>query len=70
MAAANWLPGSVERVFGIEGESGHLLQRLAIKEAVAIRAVVPPRTVEWDGVCARSSASGRTRLSSVICEIA
>jgi 3-hydroxymyristoyl/3-hydroxydecanoyl-(acyl carrier protein) dehydratase len=55
VAAANWLPGSVEHVFGLEGESERLLERIVVKEAVAVQAVVPPRTVEWDGRVARSS---------------
>lgn len=61
--AANWLPGSVERVFGVPAGAPDLLVQTAAKEALAQRTAVHPKEFEFEGDGAVSSRLPYSRFT-------
>jgi hypothetical protein len=67
IASVNWLPGTVEHIYGISGSVDELLVQIAVLEHIAEEWKVHPSCVEWNS--ARSTvylASNRSQSQRVI----
>lgn len=57
VAASNWLPGTLEAIYGVSGSHSHMARAIAAKEHAAERLGVHPGWIELDGDIARCAVA-------------
>lgn len=60
--ASNWLPGTLETVYGVSGTAAEMARAIVVKEHVAARAGVHPETVTVEGDAATCAVLPGTRF--------
>lgn len=63
VAASNWLPGTLETIYGVSGSYSDMARAIAAKDHAATRLGVHPGAVELDGDVARCAAAPLNPLS-------